>query len=205
MTKNLLQCPLNLKFNCDWDRVRKIYHRINQLREQHRFNKTYEPTYQSEVYSLGKQGSMITDHNLTDSEWNIWTGKLLEQVLPPEVLNISSELLTANLKFINFGYFIHHGPIKKHVDGQKLDDTDNGHCNINYIVSSTDTNARTHLVDSVSGEHESYPSIVGKAWLLDSASMHWVENTGTREIFQIKVFSSFYKVKNFLQEKGWTE
>ena len=49
---------------------------------------------------------------------------------------------------------------------------------------------------------EEYPSVVGTTWILDSSSQHWVENTGTREIFQIKIFSPFSQVKQFFADQN---
>lgn len=192
-----LKCPTNLKFDYDWKRVNRIYQRILEKKSQGNYKPSYEKSYDSMVYSLKTHGAVISSTSLTNYEWNIWTGALLEFVLPKEIQKLSKKMSESNLNFINFGYFIHQGEIKKHRDG--VDDLRGaeGHCNINYVISSTDPNAKTYLHNTTTGVYEEYPSTVGTAWILDSSVDHWVKNSGTREIFQIKVFSPFKKVKQF--------
>jgi len=200
---NLMQCPVNLVFEYDWDRVRNLYNQIIEKKQQNYVKNNNESVYNADTYSLGKYGAMISNHTLTDHEWNIWAGPLLEHVLPASIYEISNKLKASNLEFVNFGYFMHFGNIKEHVDPQRDDVSKNGHCNINYVIGSTDPNAKTVLFDPTTSTYESYPSTPKKTWILNSAVPHRVENRGIREIFQIKVFSPYNQVKDFFQDNGW--
>lgn len=199
---NLLKCPINLQFDYDWKRVNRIYQRILEKKLQGNYKSSFEGSYDAMVYSLKTHGAVIASTSLTNHEWNIWTGPLLEFVLPDNVQELANKLLESNLNFINFGYFIHYGEIKKHSDGVEDPRGAEGHCNINYVISSTDPNAKTHLHNTKTGVCEEYPSTVGTTWILDSSVDHWVSNTGAREIFQIKVFSPFDKVKQFFADNN---
>ena len=111
-------------------------------------------------------------------------------------------MLDANLKFISFGFFSQQGDIREHVDSQ-VDESITGHCNINYVISCTDPNARTYLRNPETGEEEFYPSIPGRTWMLNSTIPHRVVNTGIREVFQLKVFSPFEEVRQFFDSNNW--
>jgi hypothetical protein len=198
MTQNF-QCPINLQFNCDWDRIHKIFNRLVEKKNQGYFsNCVYEPAYKANIYSIGTFGSLITSTSLTgeDNEWRLWNGKFLEWTLPPEIFLLTDKLVDAGLNFVNFSYTCHYGEIKKHTDGKRINEGSGGHCNLNYIISSTDPQAKT-ISTGPNGETELYLSSPGKVFLLDTATPHQIISNGIREVFQLKFHSSFDEVKRF--------
>jgi hypothetical protein len=44
----------------------------------------------------------------------------------------------------------------------------------------------------------SYPSIPGKAWLINSSVEHWVDNQNFREVFQMRFHDSYSQIKDYL-------
>lgn len=195
---NSMHYPVNLTFDCNWVKIRAVYNHISKLKAQGQIHGVEEPTWDSNVFGLGSYGAIISDNQyLSDYEWNIWSGSLLESLVPDNLQKLSQAMLDANLRFVSYGFFSHQGEIREHVDKQ-IDKSVIGHCNINYIVSCTDPDAKTYLRDPVTGVEEFYPSVPGTAWLLNSAVPHRVSNNGIREVFQIKILSPFDEVKSFL-------
>ena len=82
----------------------------------------------------------------------------------------------------------HYGSIETHVDGKVPGEAPDGHCNINYIISSTDDSAYTEVMNDV--VKEQYQSVPGTCWLIDTNTAHRVVNNGYREVFQIKIYNS---------------
>lgn len=198
------QCPINLQFDYNWIRIHKIFNRLVEKKNQGYFsNYVYEPAYKSKIYSIGTFGSLITNTSLTEEnvEWQVWNGKFLEWLLPPEIFLLTDKLVDAGLNFVNFSYTCHYGKIKKHIDGKQIDEGLDGHCNLNYIISSTDPEAKTVSTGS-NGQTEIYLSSPGKLFLLDTATPHQVINGGIREVFQLKFHSSFNEVKQFFTDNN---
>ena len=208
MSADLLACPVNFEINCDWDRVRRIYNQLVEKKNQGYFDTEYEPSYFSNIHSINQYGAIITDSSrlLVDHEWNSWVGSFLEYILPSNVKELSSKMLDAKINFKNFGYFIHHGEIRGHIDAVPehtmnslpFENKTGRYCNLNYVISSTDPDAYTYVKDTKRDIEESYKSTVGKLFLLDVSSSHSVVNKGTREVFQLKILSPYDQVKEFL-------
>lgn len=212
LSDNLMQCPINLQVNCDWNRIRRIYNRLIEKRYQGYFvNEVYEEEYCTHVHSINRHGAITCNTTLTNHDWHMWIGTFLEHIITDNnVKELSKKLLDAKINFKNFGYFIHYGDINEHIDVTPKEVTESlpfkhatpGSCNLNYIISSTDQNAYTYLRDPSRGIEERYPSIVGTTNLLDPEVFHGVKNEGTREVFQIKILSPYNQVKEFLSENG---
>ena len=197
---DLLICPVQLDFDYDWNRINFLYNQLIERLKQNKFESLPLDEYpDATVYSLGSLGgSIIASGDITLSPWYVWNGEFLEKNLPPKFLEVKQQLIEAGLKFAGFTYTKHYGSIKEHQDALP-DYSVTGQCNINFIISSTDPDSVTLATDGKNVE--SYPGIPGTCWLLDSGSLHEVKNTGYREVFQIRIHSSFSEVKDFLKNK----
>ena len=194
---------IDLKVPADWDGIRKAYWSIKERKNAGHLPDVQEVIeYQAQTYSLGNYGCMLSNTSLTSeaNPWDTLFGKIVEKFLPQHILSLRDEIKFAGLNFINFGYYQHVGSIKEHIDGKKIDEGKDGHCNVNFIVDSEDPNAMTFAYND--NRQESYQSIPNTTWLLNTEVVHGVNNTGRREVFQIKIYNSFGKVKKFFQEKN---
>lgn len=202
MHTNQLISQVNLSINADWNKIRSAYRRIIENKNAGKYQLTKEPAYDSVIYSLGTFGYVISSTSLTDGVvWDVWGGKMLESLLPPGLLALRDEMRDSGLNFINFDYFQHTGNVTEHIDGKRLDENSiDGHCNINYIVSAEDPNARTFARNDHCSE--SYDSIPGTAWILDTGTYHKINNSGFREILQLRVYSAHEKIKEFFQNRS---
>lgn len=191
--------PLPITINHDWMRVRKIYKKLIENYEQGFFDNTVTWTkdYQSYTAGIGSYGSIIVSTSLTQGvKWYSWTGALLEQLLPfAQDLRIKFE--NNGLKFCNFVYFQHTANIDKHVDGKQSNELGAlyNQCNVNYVISSHDSHAASYFEDNLNTHV--YYSTPGQAWLINSGVPHWVNNSGLREIFQIKFHDSHDRVQEY--------
>ena len=197
--------PVNLQFDLDWINIGTAYDNLIQMIEQNKFQSSGAAEYKATVYSLGDLGGcMIVNYTLTKPyAWWTWAGDYLEKFLPTEVLNLKKEIIDAGLDFVNFNYTKHQGSIARHIDGKAPGEAPNGHCNLNFVVSATDPQACTIATDDVTTEQ--YQSIPGTCWLLNTATYHQVNNTGHREVFQIKIHNSFSEVKSFFDQLDLTK
>ena len=194
---------IDLKIQADWDGIRKVYRTIKEKKDAGHLHNVYEEiAYQAQTYSLGDYGCMLSNTSLTSeiNPWDTLFGKILEKFLSENTLSLRDKIKFAGLNFINFGYYQHSGSIKAHIDGKKVNEGKDGHCNVNFIVGSEDPNSMTFALND---EHkEFYRSIPGTTWLLNTEVVHGVDNIGCREVFQIKIYNSFDTVKKFFQEKN---
>ena len=191
---------IDLLKNTDWKKIDKVASQLFiKIKEgKYEDHVTHEVAYNADIYSLKNNGSVIVNYGLTDGKpWLNWCGHFLETMIPWSK-NVKDLFLKNNLNFINFSYFEHDSYVKPHIDGKKENEKNLGHCNINFIVSCEDTNARTWV------RHEditlSYNSIPDTAWLLDTTKTHAIENNGLRKIFQIKFHDSFDIIKTFIEK-----
>ena len=201
MTHSLI-APIRLHFDTDWDRIDRIYNQLVNMKDQGKFRQSDIVEYRAEISSLGQLGgSLITSDILTKPNlWNIWTGDFLEKLLPQSFLDIKQQLIDSGFNFVNFAYTHHYGPIAKHIDGKTKDESHYKHCNINYIISTTDLGACTLAMHETITE--SYQSIPGTTWLIDTTVSHEIKNTGYRKVFQLKIHNSFAEVKQFFEDQG---
>lgn len=190
---------ITLLQTADWCRTRAIFDYICKLIDDGKLDRrcSFNDSYVSKQYDLGGYGSVIENTVLTDgSPWRTWSGQLLENTLP-WTKNLRSKLDQLNLNFNGFSYGRHFSSVKQHVDGKSQQDrktSDQGHCNINFIVIGTDSQAFTYCVDQ-SGRKKCYASLPGQAWLLRTDVAHGIMNQSLREVFQIKFHTSFDRVK----------
>lgn len=180
----------------DWKTIGKIFQRLwDQIETgilEHKYY--YEPSYNAKIFSMGDLGSISENRTLTDgSPWRTWTGLLLERRLSWAKSLIQSAKQN-DINFVNFAYSRHLSYISSHVDGKTTVEKCNEHCNLNFVVKSDDPNAYTWSCDQT----EKYHCRPGTAWLLETNSIHGVENHGVRDIFQIKFHSNFLRVKTWL-------
>ena len=198
--QNQLISQLNLTVSADWSRIRKVYTHVIEKKDAGSFEPTKEP-YNATLYSLGNYGCVVVSTSLTEgADWNFWSGKLLESFLPPNILALRDQIQSAGLHFTNFVYYQHRGSIQEHIDQNKPGDGNDGHCAINFIISANDPNATT--VAHTDNCQESYKSIPGTTWLLNTAVPHRIDNNDFREVLQIRVLSSYQKTLQFFSEKN---
>lgn len=195
--------PIALNYNINWDRIQTVYAKLVEKTNQGIFQKHLESSYDADRYDIGSYGSIISSTSLTSGiNWNVWGGKLLETLLPLELLALKQEIISSGLNFINFNYFQHIGNVDLHCDGKRKDEAPGGHCNINYIVTCNSAVTETIVYsDTVPKYKESYTGS-GKWWLINTAKPHEVKNSGFREVFQIKIFDPFEKVKDFFEQRN---
>jgi len=196
--------PISIDFDHDWIKINQVYNQLIKMIDEKKFQSYRADEYKASVYSLGNLGGcMVVSEKLTKpNTWYIWSGELLETLLPPKIHALKQQIIDAGLNFINFSYTQHQGSIAKHIDGKSPGEAPNGHCNLNYIISSFDSGACTVATDGISTEQ--YSSVPGSCWLLNTATYHQVNNTGNREVFQIKIHNSFAEVKKFFEDSGLT-
>lgn len=197
MLKKIENCSLFKKTN--WYRTRQIYDFICEQLNLGKFTNSYhEPAYNSKIISLGEnQGGIIESFHLTENTpWRIWTGPLLEKTIPWSE-KLKNKLLSHNLNFVNFSYSRHFKKISAHIDGKTNEEGKQGHCNLNYIIDSIDTDAYTWAKD----KNNNVIKITSKnmtTLLLQTDIEHGVENSKARDTFQIKFHDSYSKIDNFL-------
>jgi hypothetical protein len=200
---NQLVCPINLSFDIDWNRIRNIYTKLTDKKNQGIFPKTSTPYYTADRYDFGNYGSFISSTSLTDGVvWNVWGGPLLDSLLPQNLLQFKQTMIDSGLNFINFNYFQHNGNVGLHCDGKNMNEAPKGHCNINYIVTCNDPLAKTTAYSDHTPEYSESYSGSKNWWLIDTAVLHKVDNSGFREVFQIKIFDPYSRVKDFFVNRN---
>lgn len=202
MTQHQYVYPVDLTIDFDWSRVRRAYQTMIDMNLQGRFRglEDWQESYNCQQLSIGDYGSIMVSKNLTQSDWYIWTGRLLEH-LCPWADALKKPFQEAGLHFVNYTYSRHVGPIRIHIDGKKPTEAPRGQTNINFIISCDDPDAKTCALHE--GVEECYPSTPGTAWLIDTSVKHWVANTGNREFLQLKIYESFDTVKEFLKDRSF--
>jgi hypothetical protein len=198
----IVDSPLPLTINHDWSRVRRVYRKLIENYEQGFFDKTVTWTggYEAHTAGIGSHGSIIISTSLTQGvKWYSWTGTLLEQLLP-FAENLKTKFKNNGLKFCNFMYFQHTTNIDKHIDGKQSNELGVLHnqCNVNYVIRADDVNAASYFKDEL--DTHVYYSTPGQAWLINSGVQHWVNNSGHREIFQIKFHDSYSRVQEYFNK-----
>jgi hypothetical protein len=197
MLKKIENCSLFQKTN--WQRTELVYDFIcNQLDLGLYTNSYYESAYGSKIISLGEgQGGVIESFHMTEkTPWRIWTGPLLEKTIPWSE-KLKHRLLSHNLNFVNFSYARHFKSISAHIDGKTDKEGNQGHCNLNYIIDSSDADAYTWAKDKnnnkVTIKSENMITL-----LLNTATEHGVENSRPRSTFTVKFHEPYNIVDNFL-------
>ena len=199
---NQFTLPISIDFDHDWSKINRVYNQLIKLVDEKKFQSHDQDEYYASIHNLGNfGGSMVVTYEFTKpNTWYIWNGKLLETLLPAKIYSLKQQMTDAGLNFISFSYSQHQGPISKHIDHKSPEEATDGHCNLNYIISCSDPDACTVATDGTSIEQ--YPSTAGSCWLLDTTTCHQVNNTGSREVFQIKIHNSFSEVKKFFEDLG---
>lgn len=185
----------------DWSRVTQaLEHITDKINRKELDHKAWmEDAYKSTFYPLGNYGGVFQNFDLTEgSQWNIWTGNFLETFLPWSK-KLRSIFESSPLDFNGFCFGRHTQSIKSHIDGKKIGEAPRGHCNLNYLVYCENPNSYTYAI-SANGEEHRYYSHSNTAWLLATDVLHGVQNEGIRDVFQLKFFSPFVEVKNWLQD-----
>lgn len=191
--------PVAINFDHDWSKINQIYRHLIESINQDKFKWHDQDEYFARIYNLGNLGgSMAATYEFTKpNTWYIWSGQLLEKLLPENILRLKQQIQDAGLNFVNIAYSQHQGSISKHVDYKAPGEADLGHCNLIFVISCTDPDACTVCCDA--GNTDFYSSVPGSCWLLNTALEHQVNNVGLREILQIKIHSPFDQVKTFLE------
>ena len=192
---------VNLEIDYNWSKVREFYHRLVKDTANGKFNQ-YAHEYPHEengpmtIYGISNYGSIMHSDDLSKN-WNIWTGQLLENMIPwfPE-----AKELFKNLKLDTIKFGSNTSSVKKHVDGTFDSDPI---CNLTYIISNTDPNAKT-ISYNVNDPKitKATPSIPGTAYLLDTQAPHEIISDGPREVFQFCFKNDFNYIVNELNNIG---
>jgi len=188
---------VNLTINFDWSRVSKAYDSVI-LKTQNDSNFTYKKEWVADISSLGPAGIIIHD-NMLSTNWNIWSGPMLLSLLPWRTqLNDVFQGLTIH----SISFLVADHNISKHTDGRSIEEQNIPFTNLNYIIRSDDSEARTFLYDldweTILGTYSSTPNT---AWIINPDYPHEVEVAARREVFQIKFANSFQEVYDFLNTR----
>jgi hypothetical protein len=180
---------LDVKFNQDWSKIIDLYNNVNarwqadNMPEGH-----WVEDYQATRYDFGSACAFIPLDAITEERKvaGALVGKLFDSMLP-WADDFKRDLGQFNLS-LNFYESIRG--LKPHIDGHSPEIMEKGHCRMNYILY--DCNAMTYVDND--GVIESYPSIGGNAYLLDTTKLHWVVNNEKRYAFQCVFFHPFEEV-----------
>ena len=181
--RDRLQQQIDLKIQYDWSKIRDYYNILIKNMSENKFDK-YAKEYPDEenglatYYSIGNHGCIIHNDGLS-KDWNIWTGKMLESMVPwiPEAKGLFKNLKLDSIKFGSITT-----SVKKHRDGGVNSEP---MCNLTYIISSADPNARTISYDNNDPRiTKVISSTPGTAYLLDTQTPHEIISEGFREVFQ---------------------
>lgn len=184
----------------DWSKVTRAFQDISDKIDRRELDeKAYmEPAYGSMLYPLGRYGAVLENFNLTDgSPWRTWTGEFLESFLPWSK-NLRQVFESSSLDFVGFSFSRNTDNVKSHIDGKKPNEGLRGHCNLNYLVFCENPSSYTFAIGSNNKESR-YLSQSGTAWLLATDVLHGVKNQGVRDVFQLKFYSPFVEVKEWLE------
>jgi hypothetical protein len=196
------QVDLDLS-HIDWTKVRQVYSGIETRLEQGKLHKAEITSYGSQRYRLGQEGmsgSVMVDQLHTQQPWVAWCGRLLGDMVP-ELHDMGEQMRRDGLDFVTLTYNKMTGPIGRHSDGKPPGEAPRGQCNINYIIGCSDAEARTHAV-TPDGTVQSYPSLEGTAWCLDTSVPHWVECSGEREFIQMCVHEELDRVVQWFRGRS---
>jgi hypothetical protein len=200
MSMLISENPLPVQINYDWQRLRRVYHKLIENYHHGFFDRTqWNDKIQHTACDLGRHGQLVISDNITEGAWIIWTGGLLDSILP-WAKEIRHKTKQAGIFLQDFAFHYHYGDITRHTDKKTGDEIDfqNSQCNLNFVVSSSDPESTSYF-ERPDGVH-CYVGRAGFGYLIDSSVPHWVENKGHREVFQIKFHSSYDKVKDFFSK-----
>jgi hypothetical protein len=201
----ILESPMPITINHDWSRVYRIYSKLVEQCKNGVFDniKKLLEDDKIEAYDIGWNGRITMSTILTEDPWYLWTGSLLESVLPwiPE---LKKYIEKSNLKFQGFTYGCHNGDIRPHIDPKETQEIEYRfqQCNINFVIESTDPTATTFFERS-DGIHY-YLGKKNQAYLLDGGVPHWVTNNGHRVIFQLRFHDDYHSIKTFFENNPLT-
>lgn len=187
---------LSLLKGYDWSAVLQRYRDLCQEAEQGKLqgSLTQLGPYTYKTYDL-PQGILTYYDGLVTTGWYQWVGGYLESIADVCAV-IRQRLDTHDLKLVNFNFYQIESDIKPHVDQKEPGEADDGHCNLNYIVSSQDDCCSAY-VDTIQGR-QSMTLLEHECYLIDTTVRHGVYNKGQRAVFQIKFHSSAQKVRDWL-------
>jgi hypothetical protein len=191
-TNNRLPAVARIDFTItqDWSKLIQAYENIKQKWQSGGLkNKKWIKEYNTEQFDFGAYGSLVSLDSISDTPYSaaMLNGIIVVSLLP-WAKQLQKDLEELDITAMTF--FETQGPINPHKDGVIKDSDYEGHCRLNYII--TDCDAVTYVDND--GEIESYPSKAGTAWLLNTQKQHWVDNQGTRHLFQVAFNKPFDKV-----------
>lgn len=198
---NRLCRPVDLTINANWKKIRDVYNFINGQRINGKLDKDSlsVPEYNAVQYNLGTHGSLILALTLSD-DWCSWGGEMLSNLLPWS--NKIHEMF-APLDLCEIVLSVTYTDIKLHIDSKRDGEEEREHCKLNYIVTSEDVNGKTWIYDRDDPTYsEYYPSIPGKAYLIDVTHPHKVDSNAYREVLQFKFWNTFEEVASVLDRLG---
>jgi hypothetical protein len=186
---------VDLQINTNWNRLIDLFDSVNQKYKDNQLTDgIFVKEYNTMQYNFGELGCFISLDNLTDNpgESASLNGKILEHMLPCSQ-QIKHDL--KDLDLVSMSILECTNDIHPHIDSQVQSDLP-GQCRINYIIAGEDA---VTFVDN-DGQIESYRSIPGTAWLLDTTKLHWVKNSSRRHLFQLTFYQPYQTVLNWFNQ-----
>ena len=186
---------LPITIDQDWSRIQRRYHDLVGKIQQGLLPVTQIPRYKSGFTSIGAHGGITSCYNYSQDAWHTWIGESLQNLLPWSE-TVKSRFDTAGLKFKNFSYFEHCGPISRHIDSHPAGLDVRDQCNVNYIVDADPASRSYYIIDQ---DTYYYDSEVGKAFLMHTGVEHWVDNHARRAIFQMRFLENPQTILEYFQ------
>lgn len=197
MTKKPLISKIDLKFEINWDPVRKF---IKTQENKRKFGVSEQLTVENELYYTTWVGDLSAD-------WLVFGGPFLDKIIPG--LGKFKKLVEP-LNYDGSSFSTQTSGISEHIDaGVCLSQTEqheiisDRQCKINYIITNENPNTLTTVIDRDDPKNVwTYDSTPHVAWLIDVNHRHHVKCEGYREVISFRFCETFDTVKSFYDEKG---
>lgn len=181
----MIHCrPLNIVIDHDWSQTLAMATKLLAL--QTRANSSYE--YGSSIHYDLKSLGQISDHT-TSSSWHRLASPAVNKTMP-WLKGFLDDMSVLNPDDSSVGRMIGDGAAHK--------DFPHMQTALNFIIKNTDTSAYTWVED---GEvRETYPSIEGTCWLLNTQKLHGIINNGERWALSIHFNADYDVVSKWFDE-----
>lgn len=192
-----IEIDCGLLNSIDWSAVRNKYQQLCDLASKGSITDMYnEAAYGARIFCI--DGGAIIETKIGDPDtFYLWTGGGLEKLVV-ECGIMRDRLANSDLNFVNFNFYSMTSSLITHVDGKTEAERNTGHCNLNFVVSSSDIEASIYF------EHDqgitTAKTAPGTLWLLDTDKPHGVKNSGMREVFQLMFHSPYGQVLQWLED-----
>lgn len=191
-----IEIDCGLLDSINWSEVRERYSQLCDLARTESITDIYsEAAYGSRIFCI--DGGAIIETTIGDPDtFYLWAGGGLEASLS-QCSIMRDRLSNSKLNFVNFNFFSMTSSLLTHVDGKTDAERNIGHCNLNFVVSSSDLEASIYF------EHDHgitwAKTTPNTLWLIDTDIPHGVKNSGLREVFQLMFHSPYSEVLEWLE------